>query len=383
MFEALRRLGVPEDATVLEPGCGSGNFLELAPEGMHFIGVELDSLSGRIARALFPGHDIRIENFRDTRLPEGGVDAVIGNPPFADVKLEHRGTRFSLHDFFFAKSLDALRPGRHPRPRDHALHARQAERRGARVPRGPGRLPRGDSPAVGRLRPRGDEGRDRHRVPEEDEPPASRRATSIRAGWRSRRSPSRAWRSPSIGISTATPRWCSARWSRKDRLYGGEQGFSVASTGALEDGAPVPPWAGCRSWATRTARTRPERQAPAFTPPPLERHVTEGSFFIGDDRTIYQMVDGRAEPVTYGGTLLKTNGTMTGKRLAALIRIRDAARLVLQSQNEGWPEAHREEARRELNRLYDVFVSQYGLINKTTFSRVAGRARSSSGCRTS
>ena len=59
---------------------------------------------------------------------------------------------------------------------------------------------------------------------------------------------------------------------------------------------------------------------------------------------------------------------MTGKRLALLIAIRDAARLVLQSQNQGWPEANREAARRELNRQYDVFLSQYGLINKTTFS---------------
>ena len=91
MFGALTRLGVPTDATVLEPGCGSGNFLRLAPEGMHFIGVELDSLSGRIAKALYPQHEIRIESFRDTRLPEGTLDAVIGNPPFADVKLEHRG----------------------------------------------------------------------------------------------------------------------------------------------------------------------------------------------------------------------------------------------------------------------------------------------------
>ena len=103
----------------------------------------------------------------------------------------------------------------------------------------------------------------------------------------------------------------------------------------------------------------------------MKRHVTEGSFFIGDDRTIFQIVDGRPEPVTYGGTLLKANGTMTAKRLAALIRIRDAARLVLQCQNDGWPEAHREEARRELNRHYDVFVQQYGLINKTTFSESA------------
>src|SRR2546427_5965039 len=111
MHEALRHLGVPQDATVLEPGCGIGNFMAHAPAGMRFIGVELDSLSGRIARVLHPGQDIRIENFRDTRLPEGRIDAVIGNVPFADLKLEYAGTRLSLHDFFLAKSLDALKPG--------------------------------------------------------------------------------------------------------------------------------------------------------------------------------------------------------------------------------------------------------------------------------
>ena len=72
-----------------------GRFLYLAPEGMRFIGVELDCISGRIARALHPGQDIRIENFRDTRLPET-IDAVIGNVPFADVKLDHHGQKFSL-----------------------------------------------------------------------------------------------------------------------------------------------------------------------------------------------------------------------------------------------------------------------------------------------
>src|SRR5215467_7065203 len=111
MHAALRHLGVPQDATLLEPGCGIGNFMAHAPAGMRFIGVELDSLSGRIARVLHPGQDIRIENFRDTRLPEGRIDAVVGNVPFADVKLEYRGQKLSLHDFFFAKSIDALKPG--------------------------------------------------------------------------------------------------------------------------------------------------------------------------------------------------------------------------------------------------------------------------------
>jgi N-6 DNA Methylase len=111
MHAALQRLGVPQDATVLEPGCGIGNFMAAAPESMHFIGVELDSLSGRIARALHPAQDIRIENFRDTRLPEHRIDAVIGNVPFADVKLDFHGQQLSLHDYFLAKSLASLKPG--------------------------------------------------------------------------------------------------------------------------------------------------------------------------------------------------------------------------------------------------------------------------------
>jgi N12 class adenine-specific DNA methylase len=83
------------------------------------------------------------------------------------------------------------------------------------------------------------------------------------------------------------------------------------------------------------------------------------------------MEGGRAEPVTYGGTLLRSDGTMTGKRLAALVALRDQARRVLQSQNEGWPEAHRQAARRDLNRTYDRFAAAYGPINKTTFSETS------------
>src|SRR5881227_1790925 len=111
MHAALAHLGVPSDATVLEPGCGIGNFLAHAPAGMRFIGVELDRLSGRIARVLYPGHDIRIENFRDTRLPADHVDGVIGNVPFADLRLDYHGMRLALHDFFLAKALDALKSG--------------------------------------------------------------------------------------------------------------------------------------------------------------------------------------------------------------------------------------------------------------------------------
>src|SRR5581483_1411794 len=114
-----------------------------------------------------------------------------------------------------------------------------------------------------------------------------------------------------------------------------------------------------------------EPPAPAFIPPPPERHISEGSFFVGDDRVIYQTEGGQGTPVIYGGTTLKADGTMTGRRLAALIELRDRARRVLQSQNEGWPEAHRDDARRQLNWAYDRFVNNYGPINKTTFGETA------------
>ena len=369
MFTALSRLGVPEDAAVLEPGCGSGNFLRHAPETMRFLGVELDSLSGRIARALYPKHAIRIESFRDTRLPEGTLDAVIGNPPFADVKLEHGGQRFALHDYFFAKSLDGLKPGgvlalvtshftldkQNGSVREYL--AERADFLGAV------RLPSDAFKQEGtkvvtdivflRKRAPGEPTRDADRSWLEVAPLAIE------------------------GVEVSINRYFHAHpelvlgsWSRKDRLYGGDEGYSVNSNGDLAEQLRSALVA-LPEVAPRDTSTKVQPKARAFTPPPLETHVTEGSFFVGEDRVIYQVVEGQAEAVTYGGTLLKSNGTMTGKRLAQLIRIRDEARRVLQSQNEGWPEEHREEARKDLNRVYDVFVASFGLVNKTTFSETA------------
>ena len=157
-------------------------------------------------------------------------------------------------------------------------------------------------------------------------------------------------------------------WSRKDTLYGGE-GYSVLCNGDLAGQLTaaihrLPEFAPLKT-------SSPESSAPAFTPPPPERHITEGSFFVADDRTICQSVGGQGVPVVYGGTKLRSDGTMTGKRLAALVGLRDRARRVLQSQNEGWPEQYRTAARRELNLAYDRFSAAYGPINKTTFGETA------------
>ena len=157
-------------------------------------------------------------------------------------------------------------------------------------------------------------------------------------------------------------------WSRKDRLY--DAGYSVVGSGDLA--GQLHAAIGHLPEVAPSPAATPEKVAPvSFTPPPPERHITEGSFFIEDDRIIRQMIDRCPEQVTYGRTLLKSDGTMTGKRLAALVGLRDHARRVLQSQNEGWPDSNRTDARRQLNRAYDLFVAAYGPINKTTFSETS------------
>ena len=81
--------------------------------------------------------------------------------------------------------------------------------------------------------------------------------------------------------------------------------------------------------------------------------------------------------------MLKADGTMTGKRLAALIGLRDHARRVLQSQNEGWPEANRDDARRDLNRAYDLFVASVRPDQQDDLLRNQRRHASSAACPTS
>ena len=99
---------------VLEPGCGSGNFIGFAPRGCSVTGVELDPVTAAIAAALYPEADIRTESFAETRLAPGAVDLVIGNVPFGKLTLhdpDHNAGRHSIHNHFIMKGLDLTRPG--------------------------------------------------------------------------------------------------------------------------------------------------------------------------------------------------------------------------------------------------------------------------------
>ena len=100
--------------TVLEPGCGSGNFIGFAPPECSITGVELDPVTAGIAAELYPSATIRAESFADTALPDGDLDLVIGNVPFGKITLhdpDHNAGRHSIHNHFIIKSLDLTRPG--------------------------------------------------------------------------------------------------------------------------------------------------------------------------------------------------------------------------------------------------------------------------------
>lgn len=113
IWGALGALGI-EGGVVLEPGCGSGNFMGTAPAGAKCIGVELDPTTAAIARYLYPQADVRTESFADTRIAEGSVDVVVGNVPFGQVSLHdkrHNPSGHSIHNHFLIKSMHLLRPG--------------------------------------------------------------------------------------------------------------------------------------------------------------------------------------------------------------------------------------------------------------------------------
>ena len=116
MYEALDRLGFSE-GSILEPSCGTGNFFGLLPDSMagsKLHGVEIDELTGRIAKQLYQKANIAIQGFEETKLPDDHFDVVIGNVPFGDFKVNdnrYNAQKFLIHDYFFAKALYKVRTG--------------------------------------------------------------------------------------------------------------------------------------------------------------------------------------------------------------------------------------------------------------------------------
>ena len=254
------------------------------------------------------------------------------NCPFADVKVEYEGRRLSLHDFFFAKTLDSLRPGgvlaivtshftldkQDASVREHfasradflsaiRLPSDAFRREGTSVvadivfllKRTPGEPARHADPAWLRTRLVLIEG------------------AAV----------------PINGYFLDHPEMMLGTLSRRDRFY--DASYSLIGEGDLEERLRIAIQTLPEGVATPVPALKPKvENATTIVPPtPQLRHVTEGSFFVGDDRTVYQLENGKAEPVTYCGVLLRADGTPGGRKFSSLIKLRNLARRVLQSQS--------------------------------------------------
>ena len=116
MYQVLERLGF-QRGNILEPSCGVGNFIGMRPDNLSdskIYGVELDSISGRIAQQLYQKSSIAVRGFEKTDLPDSFFDAAIGNVPFGSFKIvdkRYDKYNFLIHDYFFARTMDKVRPG--------------------------------------------------------------------------------------------------------------------------------------------------------------------------------------------------------------------------------------------------------------------------------
>lgn len=116
MYKALENMGL-KTGNILEPSCGIGNFMGMIPDSLDnckIYGIELDSISGRIARQLYQKNSIAVQGYENTNLPNSFFDVAVGNVPFGDFKVldkKYDKYNFLIHDYFFAKTLDKVRPG--------------------------------------------------------------------------------------------------------------------------------------------------------------------------------------------------------------------------------------------------------------------------------
>jgi N12 class adenine-specific DNA methylase/SAM-dependent methyltransferase len=358
-WDVLGRLGFT-GGRVLEPGCGSGNFIGRAPAGARMVGVELDPTTAAVAARLYPDADIRNEGFEDAAFRPGEFDAAVGNVPFGAYKLYDRThnphRRHPIHNHFLVKAVDLVAPGgvvvaitstytmdaQNPAGR-RALQA-QADLLGAiRLPSRAHAAAAGTDVATDLLILR-------RRAPGEDGEPFDWETT--------------------VAVATADgPARINRYFDARPETVLGALGLGGAQQSSVEvradgdwpaalaeraAGVADAALARGRGWAPQPLAA-PE---PAAAPAGRGRGTGVGTLSVADDGTIHQVAaDGGLKPVRAGAE--------RAAELAALVRLRDAAREVLDAQASTDPGAQAawEAARTRLNELYDAYRTRHGAIN--------------------
>lgn len=357
MYQALENMGL-KSGNILEPSCGVGNFIGMKPESLSdckMYGVELDSVSGRIAAQLYQKSKIAVEGYEKVNLPDSFFDVAIGNVPFGEFKVfDSRYDRYNffIHDYFFAKTLDKVRPGgviafitssgtmdkKNPYVRRYL--AQRAELIGAI------RLPNDTFTKN-----------------------AGTKVTSDILFLQKR-----------DHMTLEEPDWVYLDYDdngiEQNRYYV-QHPEMILGEMVMESG-PYGMRSTCRPYEGRELSellsVAVEALKGTIEEVEMEELVEEEDRTIPADPSVsnysYTLVDGkiyyrensRMKPVT-----LPVTGV---NRVKGMIAIRDCARELIRYQTEGYSDEVIEGQQKELNRLYDLFRSKYGLLNDCANMRV-------------
>ena len=353
MYDALDRLGFSQ-GNILEPSCGTGNFFGLLPESMQnskLHGVEIDSLTGRLAKQLYQKANIAIEGFEKTNLPDDHFDVVLGNVPFGEIRVNdsrYNAQKFLIHDYFFAKALDKVRAGGvvmfitskgtmdKASPEVRKYIAQRAELLGAI------RLPDNTFKANAGTEVTSDililQKRDRVMDIEPDWVHLDTDENGITMNRYFVEHPEMVLgeiKMESTRFGTFEP-VCKAR---KDIPLS-----ELLSNAVQRINGEIP------ELDNRVDEISDEQELSV----PADPNVRNFSFTLVDGRVYFREND-RMQPASVSMT--------AENRIKGLIQIRDCVRKLIEYQTEDYPEEMIRTEQENLNRLYDVYTAKYGLIN--------------------
>ena len=351
VYSALENMHF-QTGNVLEPSCGIGNFMGLVPESMNgakFYGVELDSISGRIAQQLYQKNSVAVQGFESTNLPDSFFDAAIGNVPFGQFKVPDKRYdkhNFLIHDYFFARTLDKVRPGgviafitskgtldkENPNVRKYI--AQRADLLGAI------RLPNDTFKAAAGTEVTSDiiflQKRDRLIDIEPEWVRLGTDANGIRMN----------------AYFVDNPEMVLGDMQMVSGPHGMESAciaYESAELGELLQDAIQSIHAEITEYEIDDLEAENEDLSI-----PADPDVRNFSFTVVDGK-IYYRENSRMNPVDVSAT--------AESRIKGMIAIRDCVRTLIEYQTEDYPDADIKAEQEKLNRLYDDFSKKYGLIN--------------------
>ena len=358
IYQALTNMGF-QTGNLLEPSCGIGNFIGMRPEALadsKIYGVELDGISGRIAQQLYQQSSIAVQGFEKTDLPDSFFDAAIGNVPFGSFKvIDKRYDRYNflIHDYFFARTLDKVRPGGviafvtskgtmdKDTPTVRKYLAQRADLLGAiRLPNNTFKDAAGTDVTSDILFL---QKRDALSSEEPDWVHLNTDANGLKMNQ----------------YFIDHPEMVMGEMREISGPYGPETACLPIEGRDLEDQLAVAIQS-IQGSITEYVMDDPETEGEDKSIP-ADPEVRNFSYTIVDGK-VYYRENSRMNPIEVSVT--------AANRIKGLIGIRDCVRTLIEYQTEDWPDQDIQAQQRKLNALYDAFVDKYGRINSRANSSV-------------